>query len=175
MQIVVNAPGRLDCGALHYRCALGRSGIVGDKVEGDGGTPSGIYPMRYVLYRPDRLSAPPATGLPVEVLTPDRGWCDDPAHPDYNRPVTLPFAASHEKLWRDDGLYDVIVVLGHNDDPPVPGKGSAIFMHVARPDYGPTEGCVALALPDLLELLADCAPDMSIRINQPDRDCGPRK
>ena len=69
----------------------------------------------------------------------------------------------------------MIVVLGHNDDPPVPGKGSAIFMHVARPDYGPTEGCVALALPDLLELLADCAPDMSIRINQPDRDCGPRK
>lgn len=175
MQITVTAPDRLECGALRYRCALGRSGIVDEKVEGDGGTPSGTYPIRHVLYRPDRLVAPPATGLPVQALTPDRGWCDDPAHPDYNRPVTLPFAASHEKLWRDDGLYDVIVVLGQNDDPPLPGKGSAIFMHVARPDYGPTEGCVALALPDLLEVLAACAPDTSIRIIPLDRGSGPRK
>jgi L,D-peptidoglycan transpeptidase YkuD (ErfK/YbiS/YcfS/YnhG family) len=175
MPIIVSAPGRLECGGGHYCCALGRAGIVADKVEGDGGTPVGTYPLRYVLYRADRLAAPPATGLPVEALTPDRGWCDDPDHPDYNRPVTLPFAASHEKLWREDGLYDVIVVLGHNDDPPRPGKGSAIFMHVARPDYGPTEGCVALALPDLLELLAGCTPDTSIRINPPDKAVGPRK
>lgn len=135
-----------------------------EKTEGDGGTPVGMFPLRRVLYRPDRLDAP-ATGLPVEAIKPDQGWCDDPAHPDYNRPVSLPFAASHEKLWRDDGVYDVIVILGHNDDPPVPGKGSAIFMHVARPDYGPTEGCVALALEDLLDVLAKCRPGDTIRIN----------
>ena len=82
------------------------------------------------------------------------GWCDDPAHPDYNRQVRLPFAASNEALWREDEVYDLIIVLGHNDNPPVPGRGSAIFMHVARPDYAPTEGCVALAPENLLEVLA---------------------
>jgi L,D-peptidoglycan transpeptidase YkuD (ErfK/YbiS/YcfS/YnhG family) len=175
MRIIVNAPGSLECGALNYRCALGRGGIVADKVEGDGGTPVGTYPLRYVLYRPDRLPEPPATGLPVEALTPDRGWCDEPAHPDYNRPVTLPFTASHEELWREDGVYDVIVVLGYNDDPPRPGKGSAIFMHVARSDFAPTEGCVALALPDLLNVLEACTPDTSIRINPPDKAVGRQK
>lgn len=145
-----------------------------DKTEGDGGTPAGVFAMRRVLYRPDRLDAP-ATGLPVEATAPDQGWCDDPAHPDYNRPVSLPFAASHEKLWRDDGVYDVIVILGHNDDPPVPGKGSAIFMHVARPDYGPTEGCVALALEDLLDVLAASGPGDRIRINPPYKPPAPRK
>lgn len=146
-----------------------------DKTEGDGGTPVGRFPLRRVLYRPDRLDAP-ATGLPVEAIKPDQGWCDDPAHPDYNRPVRLPFADSHEKLWREDMVYDVIVILGHNDDPPVPGKGSAIFMHVARPAYEPTEGCVALALEDLLAVLAASGPGDTIRINAPpDKAPDPRK
>ena len=86
----------------------------------------------------------PASGLPVRALAPDDGWCDDPAHGDYNRPVKLPFAASHEVLWRDDHLYDVIVVVGHNDEPPRAGLGSAIFIHCATADYAPTEGCIAL-------------------------------
>jgi L,D-peptidoglycan transpeptidase YkuD (ErfK/YbiS/YcfS/YnhG family) len=175
MEITVTAPDCLECGSTRYRCALGRSGIVTAKTEGDGGTPVGIFPLRHVLYRPDRLTVPPKTSLPVEPLTRGRGWCDDPGHRDYNRPVDLPFAASHEKLWREDGLYDVIVVLGYNDDPPVPGKGSAIFMHVARPDYGPTEGCVVLALADLLEVLAACGPGDRIRVNSPDMADGPRK
>lgn len=174
MEITVTAPGQLDCGGQAYRCALGRGGIVGDKAEGDGGTPAGAYPLRRVLYRPDRL-APPATGLPVEKIAPDQGWCDDPAHPDYNRQVQLPFSACHEELWRQDAVYDVIVILGHNDGPPVPGKGSAIFMHVARPNYGPTEGCVALTLEDLLEILAKCRPGDVIRINPPDTGSSPRK
>lgn len=164
MQISVTAPGLLDCAGRAYRCALGRGGIVVDKREGDGGTPAGAWALRRVLYRADRLD-PPGTALPCAEITPDQGWCDDPAHPDYNRQVSLPFAASHEKLWRDDAVYDLIVVLGHNDDPPVAGKGSAIFMHVARPDYGPTEGCIALALTDLKAVLSDCGPGDTILIN----------
>jgi L,D-peptidoglycan transpeptidase YkuD (ErfK/YbiS/YcfS/YnhG family) len=168
VEIAVTAPDRLECGGRAFRCALGRGGIVLDKAEGDGGTPAGTYPLRRVLFRPDRLERAPVTGLPVEAISAGLGWCDDPTHQDYNRQVALPFSASHETLWRDDALYDVIVILGHNDDPPVPGKGSAIFLHVARPDYGPTEGCVALALENLLEVLATCGPGDRIRINPPD-------
>ncbi|MFM2043824.1 MAG: hypothetical protein RLY86_2400, partial [Pseudomonadota bacterium] len=116
----------------HLPCAIGRGGVRADKREGDGGTPVGAFPLRRVLYRPDRLAAP-VTGLPVAPIAPDDGWCDDPAHPDYNRPVKRPFPASHEEMWRDDGVYDVVVVLGHNDDPPVAGMGSAVFLHVTRP------------------------------------------
>lgn len=157
--ILVTPDGILQFGGLRFRCALGKGGVrpEADKREGDGATPLGRYPIRQVLYRPDRLAAP-ETRLPLQVLTPQDGWCDDPADTAYNRFVTLPYAGSHEKLWREDHVYDVIAVLGHNDDPPVPGLGSAIFLHVARPDYSGTEGCVALALPDLLALLAVIKP-----------------
>lgn len=167
MRLTVTAPDRLACGGQVYRCVLGRGGVVLDKTEGDGGTPSGTYPLRRVLYRPDRLERP-ATGLPVEQLRPDMGWCDDPAHPDYNRQVNLPFDGRNEALWRDDEVYDLIMIPGHNDNPTVSGKGSAIFMHVARPDYTPTEGCVALARKHLLEVLAACGPGDEILINPPD-------
>lgn len=160
---IVTGDGVLRCAGRAWRCALGRGGIRSDKREGDGATPVGRFALRRLLYRSDRL-ATPLTALPVATIGPQDGWCDDPAHPAYNRPVTLPFAASHERLWRDDALYDVIVVLGHNDAPPVPGLGSAIFLHVARPDYGPTEGCVALALPDLLDLLAVVRTDTFLRV-----------
>jgi L,D-peptidoglycan transpeptidase YkuD (ErfK/YbiS/YcfS/YnhG family) len=146
------------CETVTRRCALGKGGIKLEKREGDGATPAGSWELKRVLYRPDRLPRGVDTALPASALTPSDGWCDDPAHPDYNRPVTLPFGASHEVLWREDGVYDVIGVLGHNDDPPLPGLGSAVFLHVARPDYSPTEGCVALALPDLLELLRAAGP-----------------
>ncbi len=145
-------------GVARWRCAIGRGGMKIDKREGDGGTPVGAWPLRRVLYRADRLLAAPPTALPISAIRPADGWCDDTADPAYNRPVPLPCPASHERLWRDDAVYDVIVVLGHNDDPPVPGLGSAVFLHVARPGYLPTEGCVALALPDLLALLARARP-----------------
>lgn len=145
-------------GTGRWRCAIGRGGMKTDKREGDGGTPVGAWPLRRVLYRADRLLAPPPTALPVAAIGPADGWCDDPADAAYNRPVTLPCPAGHERLWRDDAVYDVIAVLGHNDDPPVPGLGSAVFLHVARPGYPATEGCVALALPDLLALLARARP-----------------
>lgn len=135
-----------------WPCAIGKGGVTRDKREGDGATPAGCWAMRRVLYRPDRV-APPATVLPVAPLAQEDGWCDDPDDARYNLPVTLPYAGRHERLWREDGLYDVIVVLGHNDAPPLAGHGSAIFLHVAGAGYAPTEGCVALALSDLLTLL----------------------
>jgi L,D-peptidoglycan transpeptidase YkuD (ErfK/YbiS/YcfS/YnhG family) len=150
-------PGR------RVRCALGRSKLRLGKREGDGATPIGCFALRRVLYRADRI-APPATGLAVTAIEPDAGWCDDSAHPCYNQPVRLPFAGSHERLWREDGLYDLLAVIGWNDEPVVPGHGSAIFLHVASPDYAPTEGCVAVALDDLSALLAACGPGDCIRI-----------
>jgi L,D-peptidoglycan transpeptidase YkuD (ErfK/YbiS/YcfS/YnhG family) len=121
--------------------------------------------MRRVLYRPDRGEAP-VSGLPVAPLTPTDGWCDDPADPNYNRPVVLPYRASCEEMWREDELYDVVVILGHNSDPPVPGKGSAIFLHCAKADYSPTEGCVALAKADLLALLRLAGPGSVLEVRQ---------
>jgi L,D-peptidoglycan transpeptidase YkuD (ErfK/YbiS/YcfS/YnhG family) len=139
------------------RCAIGRGAIAETKVEGDGVTPVGRWPLRRVLYRADRL-APPETALPVSVIEADDGWCDDPGDPAYNRPVRLPYAASHERLQRADALYD---------DPVVPGAGSAIFLHVARDDYGPTEGCVALALEDLLAVLKEAPADSAVEVLPP--------
>lgn len=153
-------------GRQQWPCAVGRGAVGEKRGEGDGITPVGRWPLRRVLYRADRL-APPETALPCAAIAPDDGWCDDPADPAYNRPVRLPYPASHEMMAREDHLYDVVVVLGHNDDPVVPGAGSAIFLHVARDDYGPTEGCVALALPDLLEMLRDAVPGSALKVRGP--------
>lgn len=157
MDLIVSASGEARWGGWRVRCALGRGGLTRKKREGDGATPVGAWPMRRLLYRADRLSHPD-TRLPVSAIGPEDGWCDDPADPAYNRPVALPYPGRHERLWREDGLYDLLVLLGHNDDPVVPGLGSAIFLHVAGPDFGPTEGCVALARPDLERVLAETGP-----------------
>ncbi len=160
--------GACRVGDRRFDCALGRSGIVPVKHEGDGGTPQGTFQLREVFWRPDRGPAP-ATALPVSALTPLDGWCDDPADAAYNRRVSLPFQARHEALWRDDGLYDLLAVIGVNDDPPVPGAGSAIFLHVARAGPNglePTEGCVALSMDDLRAVLAVCGPGARIDIAQ---------
>jgi L,D-peptidoglycan transpeptidase YkuD (ErfK/YbiS/YcfS/YnhG family) len=149
-----------------WPCAIGRGGLALEKREGDGVTPVGRWVLRRVLYRADRLTRP-ETALACDAIQADDGWCDDPADAAYNRPVRLPFAARHECLARDDGLYDVVVVLGHNDDPVVPGAGSAIFLHVARDDYGPTEGCVALALGNLLTVLKTAQPGSAVDVRAP--------
>lgn len=153
MNLLVDARGNALWGARRMRCALGRASIAGEKREGDHATPAGSFLMRRVLYRPDR-EPPPSTRLPLAAIAPADEWCDDPADPAYNRPVRLPYPASAEALWREDGLYDLLVVLGWNDDPVAPGRGSAIFLHVSAPDGGPTEGCIALARNDLLAVLA---------------------
>ncbi len=144
-------------GRNRYRCAVGYGGVRADKKEGDGATPAGSWPIRYVLFRPDRIRLPNMK-FDVRELKPNDGWCDAPSDPNYNRPVQLPYAASAETLWRRDGIYDVIAVLGYNDDPVVPGRGSAIFLHIARANYSPTVGCVALARDNLLAFLSKATP-----------------
>ncbi len=161
--ISVNASGTLEWHGRSYRCAVGRGGIAANKEEGDGVTPAGTFALREVRYRPDRIEAL-STALPSSPLSPNDGWCDDPADAEYNRRVTVPYAKSAESLWRDDHLYDLIVVIGYNDDPPVSGKGSAIFMHVAREGYSPTAGCIALSKDDLLAIVRSVAKDTTIEI-----------
>ena len=151
-------------GDLQWRCALGRSGISADKAEGDGTTPSGRFPIRRLFYRPDRVREI-ACAFPIQPMSPGDGWCDAPDDPNYNRLVKLPYAAGHEKMWRDDALYDLVVVLGYNDDPVTPGRGSAIFLHVAKPDYAPTHGCVALAKEDLLAAVMQLQPGDKVVID----------
>ena len=122
--------------------------------------------MRHLYYRGDRIERP-ASGLAATGIEPHLGWCDDPSDPsNYNRPVTLPHPSRHERLWRDDGLYDLLVEMGYNDAPPVPGRGSAIFMHVAGPDYAATAGCVALARRDLVEVVGMMQPGDAVRITR---------
>jgi L,D-peptidoglycan transpeptidase YkuD (ErfK/YbiS/YcfS/YnhG family) len=143
----------LDWGAGKKRAAIGPGGIAIKGGEGDGITPRGSFPVREIFYRADRI-AKPATALPLRAIEEDDGWCDAPDDPNYNRLVKLPYPASAENIWREDHLYDLVAVLGYNDDPVVPGKGSAIFLHLARPDYSATHGCVALAYDDALAAIA---------------------
>lgn len=144
--------GRVVYGDRQFRAALGRAGARVHKQEGDEATPAGLLPLRRVLYRADRVRMPRAT-VPREPIAEDDGWCDDSYDKAYNTMVRLPHSGRHERLWRDDAVYDIVAVLGWNDAPVVPGHGSAIFLHVARRDLAPTDGCVALAQNDLMALL----------------------
>lgn len=144
--------GWLAWGHWRVRCAIGRSGRRAVKREGDGGTPLGTFSLQYGFYRADRILRP-RCAVPLRALRRDDGWCDAVGDRNYNRHVRHPYASSAERMWRTDGLYDVVVVLDYNLRPRVNGKGSAIFLHCARPDYAPTEGCIAVARGDLVRLL----------------------
>ncbi len=145
--------GLLVAGGLTVPCALGRAGIRGRKREGDGATPLGLWRPVVAYWRADRM-ARPATALPMRPLTPADGWCDDPADRRYNRPISLPHGGRHERLWRSDRLYDVIVVLDYNLARPKKDAGSAIFLHIAGPGFPSTEGCIAVAPGAMRRLLA---------------------
>ncbi len=145
-----------------YPCATGQGGIATTKQEGDGVTPVGYFPLRHVFYRPDRVVL--ETALPSSPLTLSCGWCDDPASPFYNQYVRTPFPSSHETLWREDDVYDIIVVVGYNDDPIIKGAGSAIFIHVARDGFTPTKGCVAFTRRDLIKILSQLTPQSHLLI-----------
>ena len=158
MDLIVQAKlgetrGTARFGERAFPCALGRSGLIADKHEGDGGTPIGRFPFRTLLYRADRVPHI-ETRLPARHIARTDGWCDDPASADYNRLIRLPHPARHEELWLADHVYDLVVVIGHNDDPVVPGAGSAVFVHLARDDWAPTAGCIAFRREDLLAILA---------------------
>jgi L,D-peptidoglycan transpeptidase YkuD (ErfK/YbiS/YcfS/YnhG family) len=155
--------GRLFWPAGSARAAVGRAGVRADKREGDGATPPGTFPLLFAMYRRDRLILPPLA-LPTTPLSQSHAWVDDPQDAKYNRLVELPYPAHVERLWREDEVYDLLVVVGYNMNPTRPGAGSAIFLHIARPDFSPTEGCVAVAREVLLRLLPALGTDSRLTI-----------
>jgi len=155
--VVRPAPGKpsralVQCGPVSFPAAIGRSGRTAFKREGDGATPIASMPVLYGFVRGDRVRALP-TALPMRRIRPDMLWCDQPEHPSYNRLVKAPFIPSHEEMKREDGLYDVCLVLDWNISSRQRHHGSAIFFHLIRPGYQPTAGCVAVTLRDMQRLL----------------------
>lgn len=150
----IGAPhwGKLIAGGRAIPCAIGRTGITALKREGDGASPRGTFALLGLWFRPDRRR--PHTVLPVRATRPDDGWCDAADHRLYNRPVKRPFKASHEEMWRQDELYDLVIDIAWNRGPFVQGRGSAIFMHAARPGFAATAGCVALQAKELRRLVS---------------------
>lgn len=155
--------GWLTAGPLVLPVALGRGGIKANKREGDGGTPRGTFRLVRLWWRPDQRPRP-QTRLPMRRIGHDDAWCEDPADRHYNRPIRRSDSMPGDRLWRDDRLYDLIIELDHNTRPRVAGRGSAVFIHVARPGFGPTAGCVALRAPSLLRLLPQLGPRTRVEI-----------
>ncbi len=160
--------GRLRIGTMEMPCALGRSGAVTVKREGDGGTPVGRMRLVSLCVRRDRLPGP-ASALPSRPLHRRDGWCDDPRDGRYNRPVRLPVSASAEALWRHDRLYDVVGILDWNLRPRIRRRGSAVFLHLCQSGLQATEGCISLRRADLLRLLAICGPRPVFDVAPPPR------
>jgi L,D-peptidoglycan transpeptidase YkuD (ErfK/YbiS/YcfS/YnhG family) len=156
--------GRLSWSGGSAAAVAGRGGVRSNKREGDGATPAGAYPLVSGFYREDRVRPRPSA-LPMRPLTADDAWVDDPADTQYNRLVALPYPARTEQLWRSDGLYDLLVVIGYNMEPVIPGAGSAIFLHAARPDFSNTEGCIAVRREVLIGLIPLLGPGSMITIS----------
>ena len=166
MSLIIDTTQKIvEFNAIHYPCRIGRKGAIRyqDGHEGDEKTPKGQYVMRFGLYRADRLPAP-KSALNFRSLRKDDGWCDAADDPAYNRFIRLPYPASHERLWREDGAYDLIIVMSHNDTPPLSGLGSAVFIHVTQPDDRNTLGCVTLYPETWAKLLPHVYTDMPILI-----------
>jgi len=144
-----------------FRASIGKNGVINaeDKLEGDLKTPQGCYRVTQGFYRPDRMDCPKSI-ISFTPLEPSFGWCDAPLHPLYNKHVIKPFSASHEDLWRDDHVYDLILVTNHNMNPVVPGKGSAVFVHIAHDDFAPSAGCLTLQKKDLMEVIECSTADL---------------
>jgi L,D-peptidoglycan transpeptidase YkuD (ErfK/YbiS/YcfS/YnhG family) len=151
-------------GVKTFPVALGRAGILANKWEGDGGTPRGTFRLKRLWWRQDRITRP-ATNLPTRPIRPEDAWSEDPDDRRYNRPVRRMAGEPGDRLMRDDGLYDLIIEIDHNDRPRVARRGSAVFIHIARDAFRPTAGCVALRRNDLLRLLARVGPRTRIRID----------
>jgi L,D-peptidoglycan transpeptidase YkuD (ErfK/YbiS/YcfS/YnhG family) len=156
--------GRLVAGSIVVACALGRTGQTRSKREGDGASPIGSFALGQAFYRSDQLPRP-RTGLPLRATRKSDGWCDDPGDRRYNCRVTLPVPSSHETLWREDRVYDVVVDIAWNRGPIHRGRGSAIFLHLARPGFEPTAGCVAVDRAVIARLLATIGPHTRIVIH----------
>ena len=134
-----------------FACAIGRGGLTTNKIEGDHKTPVGEFKFKKIYYRKDKLGEM-TFKIPYVIIGENDGWCDDPKSKLYNQHVQFPFDSSAEKLFRDDDLYDLLCVINHNTDPIIPGKGSAIFLHISKPNFEGTEGCVAIEKENIIEL-----------------------
>ena len=156
--------GWLLAGATYTKVALGRSGIKANKWEGDGATPTGRYRLVRVWWRPDRLPRP-RTLLPLKPITRLDGWCEDPSDRRYNRAIRISPGQPGDRLWRSDALYDVVIEIDHNTRPRVSGRGSAVFVHVARAELAPTAGCISMPVKTLRQLLARLGPKTTITIH----------
>jgi L,D-peptidoglycan transpeptidase YkuD (ErfK/YbiS/YcfS/YnhG family) len=157
-------------GYLHWpsgraRAAIGAAGIRPNKREGDRATPAGTFSLPFGMYRQDRIKLP-STDLPMTPLRETHAWVDDPNDPKYNQLVELPYSAHTEELWRTDGIYDLLVVVGYNMNPTQPGAGSAIFLHIARPNFSPTDGCIAVTRSIFLKLITVLGSDSTITIRE---------
>ena len=161
--IIVKNSGYLKYKNLKFRCALGKAGIKKKKLEGDNITPRGIFKITKIYYRADRIKNI-QTSLKKIKIKKNVGWCDDPNSNFYNKEITLPTKFSHEKLYRKDNLYDLIVVLNYNMQPIKKNKGSAIFIHIANKFYKKTKGCIALKKEDLIKMLSQIKRTTKIKI-----------
>lgn len=156
--------GWLSAGGHYIRVAIGRSGIKANKREGDGATPAGRYRLVRLWWRADRIRRP-RTMLPARRLRAVDGWCEDPSDRRYNRPVRILPGQPGDRLWRADALYDLIIEIDHNQRPRVGGRGSAVFVHVARADLSPTAGCISLPIAALRRLIARLGPTTTLTIH----------
>ena len=161
--IIVKKTGQLFFLGKKYKCALGYAGIKKNKKEGDGATPSGIYSLIKIYYRKDKIKKIQST-LKKIVITKKMIWCDDSNSRFYNTQSNLPKEFSYEKLYRKDNIYDILVVINYNINPVKKNKGSAIFLHVAKRNYKPTKGCIALKKSDLLFILKNITRKTKIKI-----------
>jgi L,D-peptidoglycan transpeptidase YkuD (ErfK/YbiS/YcfS/YnhG family) len=162
--IIINKFGLIKYKNFKFRCALGKAGIGKKKQEGDNVTPSGTFKIVKIYYRSDRIKKIYSKFKAIEI-TKNMGWCDDPNSKYYNQLINLPSRYGHEKLFKKKNIYDIIVVLNYNMKPVIKNKGSAIFIHVAKKNYQPTQGCIALKKIDLLKLLSKIIKSIKIKIN----------
>ena len=162
--IIVKKSGYLKYKNVKFRCALGKGGIKKKKEEGDNITPKGTFKLTKIYYRHDKIKNI-TTSIKKIKIKKDMGWCDDPESKFYNKQIRLPNKFGHEKLYRNDNLYDLILVLNYNTNPIIKNKGSAIFIHVAKNSYKKTKGCIALKREDLIKLVSQVRKDTKIKIN----------
>jgi L,D-peptidoglycan transpeptidase YkuD (ErfK/YbiS/YcfS/YnhG family) len=161
--IIINKTGYLKYKNLKFRCSLGKNGIRKKKIEGDNVTPTGIYKLVNFFYRKDRINIIKSRISFTEIKK-NMGWCDDPKSRKYNKLIKLPSKFSHEKLFRKDHLYDLIIVTSYNMDPVIKNKGSAIFIHLAKRFYRPTGGCIGLKKNNMIELIKELRTNESVKI-----------
>ncbi len=162
--IIINKSGYLKYKNFRFRCSLGKAGIKKKTKEGDQVTPKGIFKVIKIYYRKDKIKKIINPIKKIQIKK-NMGWCDDPKSDLYNQQIKLPNKFSYEKLYRKDGLYDIILVLNYNTSPIVKKKGSAIFIHIAKKKFKPTEGCIGLKKNDLLKLLKKIKKNTKIKIN----------